>query len=185
MGMDYFEVSPEADTNGNINLVFENISKKIIEFRGKKKPKSKQKSEKPKLVYKYIHDKYPNDVSPTIEDHYLCSVNINGKEYEQKIFMSSEDEYETMLWGWISTGDKFILVFALDNYASFTSLKSLYEKITKNGKNKYPFVLVGNKCEIPEKERKVSKNEAEELAKNWEWIILKYLLKQILMVILI
>ena len=45
-GMDYFEVSPEADTNGNINLVFENISKKIIEFRGKKKPKSKQKSEK-------------------------------------------------------------------------------------------------------------------------------------------
>ena len=81
--------------------------------------------------------------------------------------MVSEDEYETMLGGWISTGDGFVLVFALDNYASFTSLKSLYEKIFKNAKNKYPFVLVGNKCEIPENERKVSKNEAEELAKNW------------------
>ena len=48
--------------------------------------------------------------------------------------MASEDEYETMLQGWINTGNGFILVFALDNYASFTSLKSLYEKITENWK---------------------------------------------------
>ena len=119
------------------------------------------------MVFKYVHDKYPKEVSPTIEDSETCSININGKEYEQKIFMVSEDEYQTMLGGYMSTGDGFLLVFALDNYESFISLKSLYEKITKNGKNKYPIVLVGNKCEIPENERKVSKNEAEELAKNW------------------
>ena len=72
-----------------------------------------------------------------------------------------------MLDEWINYVDGFLLVFSLDNYESFTYLKDIYQRICQNGKNKYPLVLAGNKCEIPENERKVTKNEVEELAKSW------------------
>ena len=72
-----------------------------------------------------------------------------------------------MLDTWIISGDGFLLVFALDNYESFTSLKSTYQRICKIKNNKTPIVLLGNKCEIPENEKKVTRNEVEELAKSW------------------
>ena len=72
-----------------------------------------------------------------------------------------------MLDEWINYVDGFLLVFSLDNYESFTYLKDIYQRICQNGKNKYPLVLAGNKCEIPENERKVTRNEVEELAKSW------------------
>ena len=81
---------------------------------------------------------------------------------------AGDPDYQSMLDTWIISGDGFLLVFALDNYESFTTLKSTYKRICKIKNNKTPIVLVGNKCEIPENERKVSKNEADELALNWQ-----------------
>ena len=42
----------------------------------------------------------------------------------------------------------------------------MYQRICKKEKNYYLIVLVWKKCEIPENERKVSKNEVEEFAKS-------------------
>ena len=44
----------------------------------------------------------------------------------------------------------------------------MYQRICKKEKNYYLIVLVWKKCEIPENERKVSKNEVEEFAKSLE-----------------
>ena len=125
-------------------------------------------SKKSSLIFRYIHNRNPTEQDPIIEDSYTCSININGKNYEQKIIdTAGEEDYQNMLDEWINLGDGFLLVFALDNSRSFIRLKSKYQRIFQNKKNKYPFVLVGNKCEIPENEREISRNEAEELAKNW------------------
>ena len=80
---------------------------------------------------------------------------------------AGDPDYQSMLDTWIISGDGFLLVFALDNYESFTSLKSTYQRICKIKNNKTPIVLLGNKCEIPENEKKVTRNEVEELAKSW------------------
>ena len=80
---------------------------------------------------------------------------------------AGEPDYQDLLDAWIDKAEGFLLVFALDNYESFTNLKGLYQRICKNEKRDYPIVLVGNKCELPENERKVSKNKAKKLAKSW------------------
>ena len=80
---------------------------------------------------------------------------------------AGESDYQDLLDAWIDKAEGFLLVFALDNYESFTNLKGLYQRICKDEKRDYPIVLVGNKCELPENEREISRNEAEELAKNW------------------
>ena len=125
-------------------------------------------TEKSSLIFRYINNRNPNVQDPTVEDSYHCSIDINGKNYEQIILDTAGEDYKNMLDLWINSGYGFLLVFALDNYESFTYLKDIYQRICQNGKNKYPLVLAGNKCEIPENERKVTKNEVEELAKSWE-----------------
>ena len=80
---------------------------------------------------------------------------------------AGEPDYQDLLDAWIDKAEGFLLVFALDNYESFTNLKGLYQRICNIKNTNTPIVLLGNKCEIPENEKKVTRNEVEELAKSW------------------
>ena len=68
---------------------------------------------------------------------------------------------------WISFGEGFLLVFAINDLESFNVLQGKRERILK-GKHgvKCPIVLVGNKNDL-EHERKVSFDEAKNLADSW------------------
>ena len=68
---------------------------------------------------------------------------------------------------WISFGEGFLLVFAINDAESFELLKSKHERVLK-GKHgvKCPILLVGNKQDL-ENERKVEFAEAKQLADSW------------------
>ena len=68
---------------------------------------------------------------------------------------------------WISFGEGFLLVFAINDSESFELLKGKRERVLK-GKHgvKCPIVLVGNKQDL-ENERKVTSAEAKNLADSW------------------
>ena len=68
---------------------------------------------------------------------------------------------------WISFGEGFLLVFAINDSESFELLKGKHERVLK-GKHgvKCPIVLVGNKQDL-ENERKVTHAEAKQLADSW------------------
>ena len=69
---------------------------------------------------------------------------------------------------WISFGEGFLLVFAIKDAESFELLKGKRDRVLK-GKHgtKCPIVLVGNKQDL-ENERKVTFDEAKQLADSWE-----------------
>ena len=69
---------------------------------------------------------------------------------------------------WISFGEGFLLVFAINDAESFELIKGKHDRVLK-GKHggKCPFVLVGNKQDL-ENERKVSHADAKSLADSWE-----------------
>ena len=68
---------------------------------------------------------------------------------------------------WISFGDGFLLVFAINDKESFELLKGKYERVLK-GKhgNKCPMLLVGNKQDL-ENERQVYYTDAKAQADSW------------------
>ena len=68
---------------------------------------------------------------------------------------------------WISFGEGFLLVFAINDSESFELLKGKHERVLK-GKHgvKCPILLVGNKQDL-ENERKVTFAEAKQLADSW------------------
>ena len=68
---------------------------------------------------------------------------------------------------WISFGEGFLLVFAINDKESFNLIKSKHDRILR-GKHgvKYPTLLVGNKQDL-ENERQVNYSEAKEMADKW------------------
>ena len=123
---------------------------------------------KSSLTYRFINYEAPQEHDPTIEDRYKSNINIDGQDYEVEILdTAGEEDYQNMIDMWISFGDGFLLVFAINDRESFDLLKVKYQRVFK-GKhgNKCPMLLVGNKQDL-EKERKVSYNEAKRQADSW------------------
>ena len=68
---------------------------------------------------------------------------------------------------WISFGEGFLLVFAINDKESFTLLRGKHDRVLK-GKHrvKCPILLVGNKQDL-ENERQVTYAEAKAQASAW------------------
>ena len=68
---------------------------------------------------------------------------------------------------WIDFGEGFLLVFSIDDYESFEAIKRKYKRIIKRKYRIYfPILLIGNKQDL-ENRRKVSYQEAKDLADTW------------------
>ena len=120
------------------------------------------------LTYRFINDQFPKEHDTTIEDQYKVSTNIDGINCLVEILdTAGQDDYQSMLETWINFGSGFLIVYSIDDVESFVEAKKKYEKLVsiKEGE---PFscILVGNKCDLGNDLRKVSKKEAEEFAKS-------------------
>ena len=119
------------------------------------------------LICRFINLEPPQDPVPTTEERYTQNFNIDGKQYEIDILDTGEEEYQALMDMWISFGEGFLLVFAINDRESFELVKDKYHSIIK-GKHgvKCPILLVGNKQDL-ENERKISFDEAKKLADEW------------------
>ena len=123
---------------------------------------------KSSLTYRFINYDAPKEHDPTIEDRYKSTVKLEDKEYEVEILdTAGEEDYQNMMDMWISFGEGFLLVFAINDKESFELIKGKHNRVLK-GKHgqKCPIVLVGNKQDL-DKERKVTMDEAKQLANGW------------------
>ena len=123
---------------------------------------------KSSLTYRFINYDVSTEHDPTIEDRYKSNLNIEGTNYEVEILdTAGEEDYQNMMDMWISFGEGFLLVFAINDKESFNLIKSKRDRILR-GKHgvKFPILLVGNKADL-ENERQVNYSEAKEMADKW------------------
>lgn len=70
---------------------------------------------------------------------------------------------------YVKSGQGFLIVYSIASRKSFAKAEWYFQVIERVKERKeVPRILVGNKCDIDESERKVTKQEGEELAQNWE-----------------
>lgn len=120
------------------------------------------------MTYRFINYNAPTEHDPTIEDRYKSSLHIDNEDYEVEILdTAGEDDYQNMLDMWISFGEGFLLVFAINDAESLDSLKKKHDRVLKSKHDEsVPILLVGNKQDL-ENERKVSFSDAKALADSW------------------
>ena len=120
------------------------------------------------ITYRLICDKFPTEHDTTVEDQYKVNMTIDGKRCDLEILdTAGQDDYQTMLDTWIEFGNCYLLVYSIDDMGTFNAVKKKYERICQIKANEeFSVILVGNKCDLPESQRKVTTAEAEEYAKS-------------------
>lgn len=119
---------------------------------------------KSSLIFRFLNYKIPTQHDATIEDRYKGTVKINDKIYNLEILdTAGEEDFQNMIENWISFGDCFMIVFALNDLESLETAKTYYERIIKSKKNTKNIILVGNKQDL-ENERKIHYLDIKTLA---------------------
>ena len=123
---------------------------------------------KSSLTYRFINAEFAGDHEPTMEDGCKTNITLDNKNYLVEILdTAGEDDYQKMMDMWITFGEGFLLVFAINDKESFELLEKKRERIIKgkHGEN-IPMLLVGNKQDLSNK-REVPYDDAKALATKW------------------
>lgn len=80
---------------------------------------------------------------------------------------AGQEEYSAMREQYMRTGEGFLLVYSITSRQSFEEIMTFQQQILRvKDKDYFPIILVGNKCDL-DSERMVSKEEGEQLARNF------------------
>jgi len=154
--------------SGSIDISNYNKNEKSQELRFRLVILGRSLVGKSAITFRFINDVFPKDHDTTIEDQYQRTVIIDGYKCNLEILdTAGQDDYQTMLETWVNFGSGFLLVYSIDDHYSFEDIQLKYNKIVLlKEKELYSCILVGNKCDLDDECRKVSKKEAEEYAKS-------------------
>eukprot|EP01126_Amoeba_proteus_P052631 TRINITY_DN6372_c0_g3_i2.p1 TRINITY_DN6372_c0_g3~~TRINITY_DN6372_c0_g3_i2.p1 ORF type:complete len:184 (+),score=29.82 TRINITY_DN6372_c0_g3_i2:79-630(+) len=120
------------------------------------------------LTIRFIQGKFVDHYDPTIEDSYRKQVVVDDKPVLLSILdTAGQEEYSLMRDQYIRVGEGFILTYSIINRQSFDEINVYYKEIMDIKElDHVPMVVAGNKCDL-ESEREVSKQEGQDLAKDW------------------
>eukprot|EP00602_Paraphysomonas_sp_CaronLab_P007756 CAMPEP_0185026518 /NCGR_PEP_ID=MMETSP1103-20130426/10836_1 /TAXON_ID=36769 /ORGANISM="Paraphysomonas bandaiensis, Strain Caron Lab Isolate" /LENGTH=194 /DNA_ID=CAMNT_0027560131 /DNA_START=29 /DNA_END=613 /DNA_ORIENTATION=+ len=120
------------------------------------------------LTIRLVTQNFLEEYDPTIEDNYNKTINVDSTPAHLDILdTAGQDEYSQMQDQWMREGKGILVVYAIDNWSSFTDVQKYKEKIDRVKENEdYALVLVGNKCDL-EATREVTKEQGQSLATEW------------------
>ncbi|KAH0571930.1 Ras-related protein Rap-1b [Spironucleus salmonicida] len=120
------------------------------------------------ITVRFVQGKFIKRYDPTIEDFYRKQLDVDGEAVMLDILdTAGQEEFSSLRDSYMKTGNGFIIVFAVNSASSFDETKKLREQALRiKEKDQVPMVLVGNKCDI--EDREVQREEAEKLAEEWK-----------------
>ncbi|GAA5840112.1 hypothetical protein JCM9279_002281 [Rhodotorula babjevae] len=129
---------------------------------------------KSSLTMAILQRPFSEEYDPTVEDAYSTSVTVDGVDYlVELIDTAGQEEYRYALDQTAQTGDGFILAYSIDSADSFELLPDLLHTLRKakspldnpsavlspENAPSSPFLVLGNKCDKPPAERRVTAQE--------------------------
>ncbi|CAK8688987.1 ras-related protein Rap-1b-like isoform X1 [Clavelina lepadiformis] len=120
------------------------------------------------LTVQFVQGIFVEKYDPTIEDSYRKQVEAENQQCMLEILdTAGTEQFTAMRDLYMKNGQGFVLVYSITSQASFNDLADLREQILRvKDTDDVPMILVGNKCDL-EDERIVSKEQGEQLAKQW------------------
>lgn len=115
------------------------------------------------LTIQFVHGYFITDYDPTIEDSYKRVLLVDGDNVQLDILdTAGQEDFAPMRTSYMRQGKGFIIVYAVDDRASFEEAEEFYNDLIRTkGSTNVPIVICGNKCDLEDK-RVISKVEGEE-----------------------
>lgn len=120
---------------------------------------------KSSIVKRFLFNTYTDRYRPTVEDLYCKEFDLETMTLKVDILDTAGDhQFPAMRRLSIANGHAFLLVYSLDSLASFQLVKQCFEEIReqKQDYQEIPIMVVGNKMDLSEDKRQVSKEKVTE-----------------------
>lgn len=129
---------------------------------------------KSSLVLQFVQNEWIPDYSPTIQENYRKTIQVDNELYSLDILdTAGSEEYSHMRDLFVKQCHGIICVFDICDENSFTTLKKQIEHIILQKEvQHFPFILVGNKSDYS-LNRSVSKKQAIDFAANFNTIYIE------------
>ena len=125
---------------------------------------------KSSFIIKYIDNVFTLDYLTTLGvDYKQKKVKLkNGKDVRLRIFdTAGQERFKSVSVSFIKKADGVILIYDISDLESFEAVENWIKSIREIGKEKLPIILVGNKCDLSDNERKVSLKEGQDKANEF------------------
>lgn len=123
------------------------------------------------ISLRQMHGFFVDVYDPTIEDYCSFHLDVDGKIVKFRVLdTAGQEEFRIMRDQVLRKYECYLLVYSIANRESFSSISNkLIRKMQRfeTVRNiKFSFVLVGNKCDLPDDQREVTTAEGKKLAKK-------------------
>ena len=119
------------------------------------------------LTIQFTQNLFVRDYDPTIENSYRTPISIDGQQEMLDVLDTAGDEYGCMRDRYLTSGQGFLLMYAINSRKSFANVNAYLDRIYRiKDSNDVPVIVVGNKCDL-EDERTVSTAEAKQWAEGF------------------
>ena len=126
---------------------------------------------KSSFITKYIDNSFTFNYTTTLGvDFKQKKIKLkNGKDVRLRIFdTAGQERYRAVSASFIKKADGVILIYDISDLDSFEAVDNWIKSIKEIGKEKLPIVLVGNKCDLSDDERKISLKEGQDKANEFQ-----------------
>ncbi|OQR76458.1 ras-related protein Ral-A-like [Tropilaelaps mercedesae] len=121
------------------------------------------------LTLQFMYGEFIEDYEPTKADMYRRKVMLDGENVQIDILdTAGQEDYAVIRDAYFRSGEGFLCVFSIDEPENFEATREFREQILRvKGDDSVPFILVGNKADKDGANRRVTIEEAEERARQW------------------
>merc|ERR1711935_692119 len=122
------------------------------------------------LTFQLVWGKFLEKYDPTIEDAYTKEgFNVDNETYQLEILDTAGQEgFAGMRGIYYKTGHGFLLVYAVNSRSSLDDVRDRFQSLLDSRgctpAELPPVIIVGNKCDLDESQRVVSKEDGKRLA---------------------
>ncbi|KAG5682290.1 hypothetical protein PVAND_011650 [Polypedilum vanderplanki] len=119
------------------------------------------------ITIQFIQSYFCSDYDPTIEDSYTKRLVIDEVVAKLDILdTAGQEEFSAMREQYMRSGEGFLLVFSVTDYASFEEIYKFHRQILRvKDRDEFPMLMIGNKSDL-EAQRVVSIDKAQELSRQ-------------------
>jgi len=117
------------------------------------------------LVVQFCKDKFVERFDPTIEDAYRQQTEVDGEAHMLEIYdTAGQEEFKSLRDTYIKAAEGFIVAYSINTKRSFSQAQTFVNEVKMQKGQDIPLLLIGNKCDLDEKEREIQEKEGYEYA---------------------
>ena len=124
---------------------------------------------KTSLILRLTGNEFNDSQLTTVgKESYIQQVNLHGYDLKMKIWdTAGQERFKSMSVQVIKNSDAVMLVYAINDINSFKALDQWISKLNETTDiTKKPIIIVGNKCDVEDGERKVTAEEGRNYAES-------------------